>query len=165
MREKHSKGAKLLSFINVFISKGSIRNITFLLSVWDALCASLEMEPGSAQGCSLMVPPGFASPSIPNQQLSEPVLWTQGRPWKMNEAHFLKIRNEGCREVFVPRSPSRPCSVTWVWESWLFECHCPKVNESPWDFGNVTNNYANWIFRWHWVWFGENGQEVWAIFL
>ena len=46
-------------------------------------------------------------------------LGTQGRPWWLNEFHFLKTRSGGHRKTFAPRSPTGPCSVSW-WGMSLF---------------------------------------------
>ena len=41
-----------------------------------------------------------------------PPLGTQGRPWRLNDAPFLKTTNGGHRKAFVPRSPTGPCWVS-----------------------------------------------------
>ena len=59
------------------------------------------------------VPPSSLHPSsstISSNCLYLP-LGTQGRLWKLNEAHFLKTRNGGQRKAFVPKSPTGPYST------------------------------------------------------
>ena len=60
--------------------------------------------------CFLTVPPLSLHPlpSLISNCLNLP-LGTLGR---LNEAHFLKIRNRGHRKPFVPRSPIGPCFVS-----------------------------------------------------
>ena len=85
-----------------------------------SLCVSPEREPGSCPravllflNCSSLV---FASPSFCDQQLSEPVPRNSGKVLEAEQGHFLRTRNGGHRKVFVPRSPTGPCSVTREWE-------------------------------------------------
>ena len=67
------------------------------------------------QGCAivsrLFLPCLSPIPSLISNCLNLP-LGTQGRPWRLNEAHFLKTRNGGHREAFVPRSPTGPIQVS-----------------------------------------------------
>ena len=81
-------------------------------------CVSLEREEGSCPKAVLLFLDysslGFASPSFPDQQLSEPAPWNSGKTMELNEAHFLKARNGGHRNAFVPRTPTGPCSVSVV---------------------------------------------------
>ena len=56
-------------------------------------------------------------PSLISNYFNLP-LGTQGRLWKLSEAHFLKTRNEGHRKAFVPKSPIGPFSVT-LWRAVL----------------------------------------------
>ena len=64
-----------------------------------------DLVPGRYHS-SLTVPPGrlrpLPSPIINCLNLS---LGTQGRPGRLNEAHFLKTRNGGHGKAFVPRTP------------------------------------------------------------
>ena len=62
--------------------------------------------------CFLTAPPLslLPLPSLISNHLNLP-LGTQGRSWRLNEAHFLKTRNGGHRQDFVPRSPAGPCLV------------------------------------------------------
>ena len=50
-------------------------------------------------------------PSLISNCLNLP-LGTQGRPWRLNEAHFLRIRNGGHRKAFASRNPAGPCLVS-----------------------------------------------------
>ena len=85
------------------------------------LCVTLEREPGShpeavrLYGCCLTVPPWSLHPlpSLISSCLNLP-LETQGRSWRLKEAHFLKIRNGEHRKAFVLRSPTGPCSVLFL---------------------------------------------------
>ena len=63
--------------------------------------------------CFLTVPPMSLHPlpSLVSNCLDPPLgIW--GRLWWLSEAHFLRTRNRGHREAFVPRSPRGPCTVT-----------------------------------------------------
>ena len=62
------------------------------------VCSSLSLHP---------------LPSLISNCLNLP-LGTQGRPWRLNEAHFLKTRNRGHTQALGPRSPIGPCLVTDV---------------------------------------------------
>ena len=77
-----------------------------------SLCVSLEREPGSCPKAVLLFLDCFslvsASPSFPDQQLSEPAPWNSGRSERLNEAYFLKTRHGGHRKAFVPRKPTGP---------------------------------------------------------
>ena len=109
------RGSKLFSF-KVFISKRSIRNITFLLDVYALilLCVFLERDAGSCPKAGLLFldrPPLFLHPlpSLISNYLNLS-LETQKRSWWLKEAHFLRTRNGGHRKAFVPLSPTGACS-------------------------------------------------------
>ena len=77
-----------------------------------SLCASLQRQPGSCPKTVLLFldcSPWSLHPlpSLISNCLNLP-LGTQGRPWKLNEAHFLKARDGGQRETFVLRNPQGP---------------------------------------------------------
>jgi len=78
-----------------------------------SLCVPLEREPEYClKAVPLLLPvPCLFSPFLPNQQLSEPVPWNSEKGMKANEAHFLKIRNEGHRKAFVSRIPKGPAQL------------------------------------------------------
>ena len=115
--------SKVFNF-RVFISKRSTRNITFLLGVTFLLgIRRLHQNASPLRGnqdpaprlcyCFLTVPPSSLRPlpSLISDCLNLP-LGTWGRSWRLNEAHFLRTRNGGHREAFVPRSLTGPCLVT-----------------------------------------------------
>ena len=59
--------------------------------------------------CSPLV---FASPPFLISNCLNLDIGTQGSSWWLNEACFIKTRNEGHRKAFVPRSPTGPCLVS-----------------------------------------------------
>ena len=62
--------------------------------------------------CCLSLPP-LSLPPLPSllSNCRNLPIATQGRSWRLNEAHFLKTRNGGHGKAFVPRSPTAPGSV------------------------------------------------------
>ena len=55
--------------------------------------------------CCLTIPPWISNhPILP--------LGTQGKSWRLDEAHFLRRRNPGHRKALVPRGPTGPCLVS-----------------------------------------------------
>ena len=107
------------SNFKVFISKRSIRNRTFrhkrcLFYYVYPLRGNRDPAP-RLYSCFLTVSPLSLHllPSLISNCLNLS-LGTQRRPWRLNEAHFLKTRNGGRRQGFVPRSPMGLCSVTYL---------------------------------------------------
>ena len=85
--------------------------------------------------CSLV----FLSPSFPDQHYLNVPLWTQGKLWRLNEAHFLKSRNGGHRKASGLRSPTGPCSVT-LWRELLQDMHLPhQLPLLPTGFSVIPN--------------------------
>ena len=62
------------------------------------------------QGCTICSCV-FASPPFLIGAPGNLPLGTQGRPWRLNEAHFLETRNGGQKD-FAPRSSPGPCSLS-----------------------------------------------------
>lgn len=54
----------------------------------------------------------FASPTLPEQQLSEPTTWNSGKAMKAERGPFPKKKEMGDTERLVPRGPTRPYSVS-----------------------------------------------------
>ena len=83
------------------------------------LCVILEGKPGPSPKTVVLLLLDyssfvFASPPFPPSHISNCLnlpVGTQGRSWRLNEAHFLKTRDGGHRKAFVPRSPTGPCLV------------------------------------------------------
>ena len=125
MREKHEEGIQTINFklfvSKLFISKRGIKKYNFSLRCIRCLHHCVQ-EPGFFEGnqdtmprfycCNLTVPPLSLHPlpSLISNCLNLP-LGTQGRSWRLNEAHFLEIRNGGHRKSFVPRDLQDPCFV------------------------------------------------------
>ena len=75
-----------------------------------------NQDPAPRLCCSFLTVPPWSLhplPSLISNCLNLP-LGTQGRSWRLNEAPFLKTRDGGHREMFVPRSPTGPCLVTFL---------------------------------------------------
>ena len=111
-----------------------------------SLCVSLEGEPGSCPksvllllSCSSLV---FASPPFHISSCLNLLLGTQGRPRRLNEAHFLKTRNGGHSKAFVSRSPTGPCLISpWHrFDPWPENFHMPQVWPNP-SLSPQTKNY------------------------
>ena len=66
------------------------------------------------QGCTIvswLLLPCFCIPFLSWSATVNPSLGTQGRPWKLNDTHFLKTRNEGQRRVLCPGAPQGPAQL------------------------------------------------------
>ena len=71
-----------------------------------SLCVPLEGEPGSCP--KAVLPLSFHHLlSLISNYLNLP-LGTQGRPWRLNEAHFLKTKNGGHRRLLFPGALQGP---------------------------------------------------------
>ena len=73
-------------------------------------CVFLEREPGPAPRLPIVSWLFFSS--VISNCLNVP-LGPQGRSWRLNEAHFLKIRSGGHRKACAPRSPTGLCPVSF----------------------------------------------------
>lgn len=88
------------------------------------LCVSLRGNQDPAPKlycCCLTVPLLSLHPlhSLIRNCLNLP-LGTQGRPWRLNDVHFLKARNGGHGNAFAPSSPTGPCLVIGSGYLWCF---------------------------------------------
>ena len=79
-------------------------NIPILLRV------SLEKEPGSYPKAVLLFLDCSSLFSLISNCFTLS-LETQGRPWRPNEAHFLKTRNEDTERLLCPGSPQGPAGL------------------------------------------------------
>ena len=83
------------------------------------MCIPWEGTRILSQGCTIfswLFLPCLCISLLPCSATVWTSLVTQGGLWKLNEANFLRTRNGGHRKAFVPKSSTRPCSVTLpVW--------------------------------------------------
>ena len=123
--------------LKVFSFERSIRSMIFLLGVsllGDVMPLSLCVSLGGHQDpaprlyyCFLTVLPLSLHPLPSLSNCLNLPLGTQGRPWRRNEAHFLKTRNGGHRKAFVSRSPTGLCSVSVSTFKCLNMNRCVKI--------------------------------------
>ena len=82
--------------------------------------------------CCLTAPPWSLHPlpSLISNCLNLP-LGTQGRPWRLNEAHFRRIRNGRHRQDFVPGAPQGPARLQFLLLSALLWAGSSLPSGSP----------------------------------
>ena len=108
------------------------------------LCVFLEGEPGPFPKAVLLfldcssLSSQHPLPSPTSHCLNLP-FGTQGRSRRVNEAYFLKTRDEGHTKAFLPGSPTGPCSVSvplgednWKLHAWHFPALCPLCFVPGW---------------------------------
>ena len=95
-----------------------------------SLCVFLEKEPASCPKAVLSFldcsSPVFASPSFPDQQLSEPAPWNSGKATEAEWGPFPKNKNWGTQKGFCAQEPHKALLGYTFWQCssiyWMEVC-------------------------------------------
>ena len=154
------KDLKLFNF-KVFISKRSIRNVSFLLGVKDAyliMCSPWRGESGSCLkaallflDCSSLV---SLSPSFPDQQLSEPASWNSGEVMESEWGPFPKNKKWETQEGSCAQEPHKTLlsytNSTLCIIAQVFPWHVTVWREDKGD--RLAENMREFFFFLVWFW-------------